>query len=141
MKAANSAANKKVASSPTDADALPFSPDSVDKIMTTIELLFTKIDSQTAALRHEIVSIGRDLHTTVSSLQSTNARCAKHIDDLEQPTIEWTSKVMTLETTVKRPQSKVCHLTESRHQNIHLIGIEQGEEGTVPTTVLHRCAE
>ena len=100
-KVANSAACRKVASSPTEADALPFSLDSVGKIMAAIELLGTKIDSQTAALREQIVSIRQELHTTVSSLQSANAQCAKRVDDLEQATTEWTSTAMSLETTVK----------------------------------------
>ncbi|KAK5862990.1 hypothetical protein PBY51_000053 [Eleginops maclovinus] len=103
---ANSAASQKGASSTTDMDVPPLSPDSVEKIMTAIELLGTKMDTQTAALRQEIVSIHQELQTTVSSLQSANAQNTKRIDDFEQSSTEWSSTVMTLETTVKRLHPK-----------------------------------
>lgn len=38
--------------------------------MAEIEWLSTKMDSQTATLQEEIVSIRQELHTTVSSPQS-----------------------------------------------------------------------
>jgi len=98
-KAANSAASRKVASSPTEADALPFFRTLSVRLWRRLNC--TKLDSQTAALREEIVSIRQELHTTVSSLQSANAQCAKRVDDLEQATTEWTSTAMSLETTVK----------------------------------------
>ncbi len=53
---------------PSKVDARSWS--SVEKIMTAIETLNTKMDTQTAALRQEIASIHQDLHTTVSSLDS-----------------------------------------------------------------------
>ena len=108
--------------------------------MATIESLGMKMDTQTAALRQEIVSIRQELHTTISSLQSANSQNSKRIDDLEQSATEWSSNVVTLETTVKRLQSEVSGLTEkcldlesrSRRQNIRLIGIEEGKEGNNP---------
>ncbi|CAK6975209.1 hypothetical protein NHX12_031341, partial [Scomber scombrus] len=129
-----SSTSKKGASPPTEDDAAPLnSSESVEKIMSAIELLGTKMDTQTAALSQEIASIRQELHTTVSSLQSANSQNTKRIDDLEQSATEWSSTVMTLETTVKRLQSEVCGLTEkcldlesrSRRQNIRLIGIEE----------------
>ena len=124
-KAANSTASRKGASPTAEADSLQLSPDS-EKIMMAIESLGTKMDTQTAALRQEIVSIRQELHSTVNSLQSANAQNTKRIDDLEQSTTEWSSSVMTLETTVRQLQSEVCSLTEkcldleglSRRQNI-----------------------
>ncbi|KAK5859754.1 hypothetical protein PBY51_021285 [Eleginops maclovinus] len=92
---ANSAASKKGASSTTDIDVPPLSSDSVEKIMTAIKLLGTKMDTQKAALRQEVVSIRLELQTTVSSLQSANAQNTKCIDDLEQSSTEWSSTVMT----------------------------------------------
>ena len=138
-KAANSTASRKGASSTAEADSLQLSPDS-EKIMMAIESLGTKMDTQTAALRQEIVSIRQELHSTVNSLQSANAQNTKRIDDLEQSTTEWSSSVMTLETTVRQLQSEVCSLADkcldlegrSRRQNIRLIGIEEGVEGKNP---------
>ncbi|CAK6969637.1 hypothetical protein NHX12_031341 [Scomber scombrus] len=136
-----SSTSKKGASPPTEDDAAPLnSSESVEKIMSAIELLGTKMDTQTAALSQEIASIRQELHTTVSSLQSANSQNTKRIDDLEQSATEWSSTVMTLETTVKRLQSEVCGLTEkcldlesrSRRQNIRLIGIEEGKEENNP---------
>ncbi|CAK6970037.1 hypothetical protein NHX12_033565%2C partial, partial [Scomber scombrus] len=95
-----SSTSKKGASPPTEDDAAPLnSSESVEKIMSAIELLGTKMDTQTAALSQEIASIRQELHTTVSSLQSANSQNTKRIDDLEQSATEWSSTVMTLETT------------------------------------------
>lgn len=132
---ASATASKEV---PSEDDAL--SPSSVEKIMTAIETLGTKMDIQTAALRQEIASIRQELHTTVSSLQSASSQSAKRIDGLEHSATEWSSSVMALETTVKHLQSEVCSLKEkcldlegrSRRQNIRLVGIEEGEEGGDP---------
>lgn len=109
-------------------------------IMTAIETLGVKIDTQTATLRQEVASIRQELHTTVSSLQSASSQNTKRIDDLEQAANEWSSSVMSLETTVERLQSEVCNLKKkcldlegrSRRQNIRLIGIEEGREGGNP---------
>ena len=121
----------------TDADPQQPSPDFVEKIMSAIESLGTKIDTQTTALRQEITSVRQELHTTVSPLQSANTENAKRIDDLEQSTSEWSSTVVSLESTVKRLQAEVQRLSDkcldlegrSRRQNIRLVGIEEGKEG------------
>ena len=113
---------------------------SVEKIMSAIETLGAKKDTQTAAIHKEIASIRQELHSTVSSLQSASSQNAKRIDDVEAATSEWSSSVMTLESTVKRLQSDVCGLKEkcldlegrSRRQNIRLVGIEEGSEGGDP---------
>lgn len=106
--AANLAAIKKASSSANEDVASLLSSNAVDKIITAIELLASKMDSQMAALQQEIVSIDQKLHTTVSSLQSVNAQRAKRVDELEQAATERTSTVRTLKSTVERLQSKVC---------------------------------
>ena len=112
------------------------SPGSVEKIMTT-ETLGTKMDTQTATLHQEVAFIHQELHTTVSLLQSASSQNTKRIDDLEQAANEWSSSVMSLETTVERLQSEVCNLKKkclgfegrSHCQNIRLVRIEEGREG------------
>ena len=56
-KSANCTTSRKAASPTTEADAPELSSESVEKIMSAIEALGTKMDTQTAALRQEIVSI------------------------------------------------------------------------------------
>ncbi|XP_072562893.1 uncharacterized protein [Paramormyrops kingsleyae] len=111
----------------TEGDAQQLSSDSVEKIMTAIELLGTKIDTQTAVLWQEITSIRQELHSTASSLQTANAQHSERLDDLEQSTTAWSSTVFTLETAAKKLQSDVCNLTTKC-----IVGIEEGQEGTNP---------
>lgn len=129
------ATTSKKANSEVDAQS---PPDFVEKIMAAIESLGSKIDTQTTALRQEIASVRQELQTTGSSLQSANTQNSTRIDDLEQSTTEWSSTVMRLEATVEKLQAEVHRLSEkcldlegrSRRQNIRLVGIEEGKEGS-----------
>lgn len=101
-------------------DATMFSPDAVEKIMTGIETLGQKVDTQRAALHQDITSIRQELHTTAI------VQNAKRVDDLEHSANEWSSLVMALEITVERLKSVLCNLKEkcldlegqSRRQNV-----------------------
>ncbi|KAJ3601325.1 hypothetical protein NHX12_032296 [Muraenolepis orangiensis] len=98
------------------------------------------MDTQTAALCQEIVSIRQELHTTVSPLQSASALNATHIDVLEHSATEWSSSVMVLEATVKCPKSEVFRLSDKcldlegrcHCQNVRRVGIEEGKEENNP---------
>ncbi|KAJ3599609.1 hypothetical protein NHX12_033565, partial [Muraenolepis orangiensis] len=109
----------------------------------------TKIDTQTAALRQEIVSIRQELHTTISSLQSASAQNNTRIDYLEHAATEWSLSVMVLEATVKGLKSEVSRLSDKcldlEGQSVRLVVIEEGNEGNNPrqfcVTVLKEILE
>lgn len=103
-------------------------------ICSKIEVAITGVQTDIAAVKEKLTS-------SVAALQRSLNLQDDRLKDIEKSATEMSDKVTALETTVSKLQSELRDLQQkcedlecrSRRNNIRLVGIAEGAEGTSPT--------